>query len=135
VSKSLPFSRTVQQIKKFLDNIRVCHLINVDYSSWICLLRQLFVNILDRINRDQSFCLCVNILERLYSRMEDEYELKERATTLADKVETVQNTASALTDLIDAQRSYRLEITIVILIAVEIAIAIFDLFFRPRYGL
>jgi len=74
-------------------------------------------------------------LERLYSRMEDEYELKERASTLADKVETVQNTASALTDLIDAQRSYRLEITIVILIAVELGIAVFDLFFRPRYGL
>ncbi|NBS03317.1 MAG: RMD1 family protein, partial [Rhizobiales bacterium] len=64
-------------------------------------------------------------LERLYSRMEDEYELKERASTLADKVETVQNTASALTDLIDAQRSYRLEITIVILIAVELGIAVF----------
>ena len=74
-------------------------------------------------------------LERLYSRMEDEYELKERASTLADKVETVQNTASALTDLIDAQRSYRLEITIVVLIAVELGIAVFDLFFRPRYGL
>lgn len=57
------------------------------------------------------------------------------ASTLADKVETVQNTASALTDLIDAQRSYRLEITIVILIAVELGIAVFDLFFRPRYGL
>ena len=74
-------------------------------------------------------------LERLYARLEDEYELKERAATLADKVETVQNTASALTDLIDAQRSYRLEITIVILIAVELGIAVFDLFFRPRYGL
>jgi uncharacterized Rmd1/YagE family protein len=73
-------------------------------------------------------------LERLYSRMEDEYELKERATTLADKVETVQNTANVLTDLIDAQRSYRLEITIVILIAVEIGIAVFDLFFRPKFG-
>jgi len=69
-------------------------------------------------------------LERLYARMEDEYELKERATTLADKVETVQNTASALTDLIDAQRSLRLELTVVILIAVEIAITFYDLYFR-----
>ncbi len=69
-------------------------------------------------------------LERLYARMEDEYELKERATTLADKVETVQNTASALTDLIDAQRSLRLELTVVVLIAVEIAITFYDLYFR-----
>ena len=68
-------------------------------------------------------------LERLYARMEDEYELKERATTLADKVETVQNTASALTDLIDAQRSLRLELTVVALIAVEIAITFYDLYF------
>ena len=71
-------------------------------------------------------------LERPYARMEDEYELKERATTLADKVETVQNTASALTDLIDAQRSLRLELTVVVLIAVEIAITFYDLYFLHR---
>ena len=69
-------------------------------------------------------------LERLYARLEDEYELKERAGTLAHKLSTVQDTASALTDLIDAQRSLRLEITVVALIAVEIAITFYDLFFR-----
>ena len=58
------------------------------------------------------------------------YELKERAGTLAHKLSTVQDTASALTDLIDAQRSLRLEITVVALIAVEIAITFYDLFFR-----
>jgi len=71
-------------------------------------------------------------LERLYARLEDEYELKERATTLADKVETVQNTASVLTDLIDAQRSLRLEVTVVLLIAVEIGITFYDLYFRHQ---
>jgi hypothetical protein len=69
-------------------------------------------------------------LERLYHRLEDEYELKERAAALADKVETVQHTAGALTDLIDAQRSLRLELTVVVLIAVEIAITFYDIYFR-----
>jgi uncharacterized Rmd1/YagE family protein len=69
-------------------------------------------------------------LERLYARLEDEYELKERAGTLAHKLSTVQDTARALTDLIDAQRSLRLEITVVALIAVEIMITFYDLFFR-----
>ena len=69
-------------------------------------------------------------LERLYHRLEDEYELKERAAALADKVETVQHTAGALTDLIDAQRSLRLELTVVVLIAVEIGITFYDIFFR-----
>ena len=69
-------------------------------------------------------------LERLYHRLEDEYELKERAAALADKVETVQHTAGALTDLIDAQRSLRLELTVVALIAVEIVITIYDIIFR-----
>jgi len=71
-------------------------------------------------------------METLYARLEDEYELKERATTLADKVETVQNTASVLTDLIDAQRSLRLEVTVVLLIAVEIGITFYDLYFRHQ---
>ncbi len=69
-------------------------------------------------------------LERLYARLEDEYELKERASTLAYKVGIVQDTASALTDLIDSQRSLRLEITVVALIAVEIIVTVYDLFYR-----
>lgn len=39
-------------------------------------------------------------LERLYARLEDEYELSERARTLARKIGVVQETARALTDLI-----------------------------------
>lgn len=61
-------------------------------------------------------------LERLYARLEDEYELRERAGTLGRKLSVVQETARALTDLIDAQRSTRLEATIVLLIVFEILI-------------
>jgi uncharacterized Rmd1/YagE family protein len=66
-------------------------------------------------------------LERLYARLEDEYELSERARTLARKIGVVQETARALTDLIDAKRSARLEITIVLLIVVEVALVIFQI--------
>ncbi len=59
-------------------------------------------------------------LERLYARMEDEYELKERADTLKRKLDVIVETAHALTDIIDADRSTRLEATIVVLIVAEL---------------
>jgi uncharacterized Rmd1/YagE family protein len=62
-------------------------------------------------------------LDRLYARLEDEYELKERAETLARKLAVIAETAEVLTDIIDTRRSLRLEIVIVILIAVELIVA------------
>src|SRR5579863_8060742 len=63
-------------------------------------------------------------LERLYARLEDEYELVERVETLNRKLQVVADTADTLADIIDTRRSLRLEIIIVILIAVEIVIGI-----------
>jgi uncharacterized Rmd1/YagE family protein len=62
-------------------------------------------------------------LDRLYSRLEDEYELKERAEALALKLKVIADTAEVLTDIIDIRRSLRLEIIIVVLIAIELVIA------------
>jgi len=62
-------------------------------------------------------------LDRLYARLEDEYELKERAEALARKLAVIADTAEVLTDIIDTRRSLRLEIIIVVLIAVELLIA------------
>ena len=67
-------------------------------------------------------------LERLHARLADEYELQDRAQTLSRKLRVVQDTARALTDLIDAQRSLRLEATIVLLIIFEILITFFERF-------
>jgi uncharacterized Rmd1/YagE family protein len=72
-------------------------------------------------------------LERLYARLEDEYELTERARTLARKIGVVQETARALTDLIDAQRSVRLEATIVLLIVVEVIVTFYQLFMGLKH--
>jgi uncharacterized Rmd1/YagE family protein len=66
-------------------------------------------------------------LERLYARLEDEYELKERATALHRKLDAVGATTQALTDLIDTARSLRLEMIIVILIVFEIVITVFQM--------
>jgi uncharacterized Rmd1/YagE family protein len=66
-------------------------------------------------------------LERLYARLEDEYELKERATALHRKLEVIRDTAQALTDLIDTERGLRLELIIVLLILFEIVITVFQM--------
>ena len=63
-------------------------------------------------------------LERLYARLEDEYELKERADVLKRKLEVIVETAHALTDIIDADRATRLEAAIVVLIVLELIAAI-----------
>src|SRR6204780_952385 len=65
-------------------------------------------------------------LDRLYARLEDEYELKERADALSRKLSVIADTAEILTDIIDTKRSLRLEIIVVVLIAVEIAVAAYQ---------
>jgi uncharacterized Rmd1/YagE family protein len=48
--------------------------------------------------------------------------LKERLETLERKLSAVSGTANALTDIIDTQRSLRLEIAVVVLIVIEVVI-------------
>ncbi len=69
-------------------------------------------------------------LERFFARLEDEYELKERADILTRKLTVISDTAQALADIIDTERSLRLEAVIVLLIAVEIIIAGYQILFR-----
>jgi uncharacterized Rmd1/YagE family protein len=58
-------------------------------------------------------------LERFYARLEDEYELKERADLLTRKLTVISDTAKALADIIDTERSLRLERIIIALILLE----------------
>jgi uncharacterized Rmd1/YagE family protein len=69
-------------------------------------------------------------LERFYGRLEDEYELKERADVLTRKLAVISDTARALADIIDTERSLRLELIIVALIALEIIISFYQMFVR-----
>ena len=66
-------------------------------------------------------------LERLYARLEDEYELKERAESLNRKLAVIAETAQVLTDIIDTRRSLRLELIIVFLILFEVLITVYQL--------
>jgi uncharacterized Rmd1/YagE family protein len=69
-------------------------------------------------------------LERLYARLEDEYELSERAETLNRKLEVIADTASRLADIVDTKHSLRLEIIVVFLIAFEIVITFYEIYVR-----
>jgi required for meiotic nuclear division protein 1 len=69
-------------------------------------------------------------LERLYARLEDEYELSERVETLNRKLTVVSDTATTLADIVDTKRSLRLELIVIILIAFEIVIASYDIYAR-----
>jgi required for meiotic nuclear division protein 1 len=72
-------------------------------------------------------------LERLYARLEDEYELKEREEMLNRKLAVIAETATTLADIIDTKRSLRLEIIVVILIACEIVLGFYEIFALGRH--
>ncbi|MGC2776694.1 MAG: RMD1 family protein [Bradyrhizobium sp.] len=72
-------------------------------------------------------------LERLYARLEDEYELKEREEMLNRKLAVIAETATTLADIIDTKRSLRLEVIVVILIACEIVLGFYEIFARGRH--
>ncbi len=67
-------------------------------------------------------------LEQLYARLEDEYELSERAKTVTQKLNVIVETGQALTDIFDVDRSTRLEAVIVALILIETLITVLQIF-------
>lgn len=69
-------------------------------------------------------------LERLYARLEDEYEIVERAEVLERKLDAIGRAATAMTDIIDTERSLRLELLIVGLILAELLLAALQFIFR-----
>ncbi len=69
-------------------------------------------------------------LERLYARLEDEYELSERAETLNRKLSVIAETATTLSDIIDTKRSLRLELIVIYLIAFDILITFYEIYTR-----
>jgi required for meiotic nuclear division protein 1 len=70
-------------------------------------------------------------LERLYSRLEDEYELAERSRGMERKLALINETVGTLNDLIQNERSVRLELYIIGLIFIEILLSLYQLFGVP----
>jgi len=69
--------------------------------------------------------------ERLYLRLEDEYEIRERHVALERKLTLISETAQTLLELLQTRRSLRVEWYIVILIVVEILLTLYSMFIRP----
>lgn len=68
-------------------------------------------------------------LERLYSRLEDEYELVERSRAMERKLALISETAGTLIELVHNQRSLRLEWYIIGLIGLELLLSLYGLVF------
>jgi uncharacterized Rmd1/YagE family protein len=72
-------------------------------------------------------------LERLYVRLEDEYELRERHVALERKLDLISRTAETLLDLMQHKRSLRVEWYIVILIVIEILLTLYEIYARIQH--
>lgn len=66
-------------------------------------------------------------LDRLYARLEAEYELKERAEVLERKFGALGDFTEVLLDIVQDKRAYRVEVAIIALIAIEIVLTLFTM--------
>jgi uncharacterized Rmd1/YagE family protein len=71
-------------------------------------------------------------LNRLFSRLEDDYELAERRLALERKLDLISRTVETLVDLLQNKRALRVEWYIVILIVIEIFLTLYQLFWFRR---
>lgn len=69
-------------------------------------------------------------LTRLYARLEDEFELVERHNSIERKLNLIARTVETELDILQNQRTLRMEWYVVILIAVEILLSAYDIFLR-----
>jgi required for meiotic nuclear division protein 1 len=70
-------------------------------------------------------------LERLYARLQDEYELRERSHAIERKLTLIHDAVGTLLELIQHKSSLRLEWYVVILILIEIALSAYQLVYQP----
>lgn len=68
-------------------------------------------------------------LERLYARLEDEYELLERSRAIDRKLSLVGETVRTVLELVQDQRGLRLEWYVICLIAVETLLSAYQIAF------
>ena len=69
-------------------------------------------------------------LERLWIKLVDEYDLPARGRAIGRKLEVIQDTADTITELMATRTSHRLEWYIIVLIAIEIALGLYDRFWK-----
>ena len=69
-------------------------------------------------------------LNRLYLRLEDEYELTERLRALEQKLSLISRTVETVLDILQTDSSHRVEWYIVILIVVEILLSVYEIWIK-----
>jgi uncharacterized Rmd1/YagE family protein len=69
-------------------------------------------------------------LERLYARLENEYEIRDRHTVLERKLGLISSTAETVLDLLQHNSGLRVEWYVVVLIVVEILLSFYDIFVK-----
>lgn len=69
-------------------------------------------------------------LERFWAKLVDEYDLPQRARAIDRKLVVIRETADTIVDLISTRTSHRLEWYIIFLISLEIALSMWDRFFK-----
>ncbi len=65
-------------------------------------------------------------LDRLYARLEAEFELGDRARAIERKLEVVGDAADVLLNLVQDKRSLRLELAVILLIAFEVVLNFYE---------
>ncbi len=69
-------------------------------------------------------------LERFWARLVDEYDLPQRGRAIARKLEVIRETADTITELMATRTSHRLEWYIIALIALEIVLSLYGIFWK-----
>lgn len=69
-------------------------------------------------------------LERFWARLVDEYDLPQRGRAISRKLEVIRETADTITDLMATRTSHRLEWYIILLIALEVVLGLYDKFLK-----
>jgi uncharacterized Rmd1/YagE family protein len=71
-------------------------------------------------------------LERLYARLNDEFEIADRFEAVEAKLNLIGRTIQTSIDLVQSRRSLRVEWYIVILIVFEIVLTLYEMFIRGK---
>lgn len=69
-------------------------------------------------------------LERLWTRLVDEYDLTARSRAIARKLDVIRETSDTLTNLVSTRTSHRLEWYIIALILFEVVLGLYDRFWK-----
>ena len=72
-------------------------------------------------------------LERLYARLADDYEILERSRALGRKFTLINESVTSLLQVVDTRRALRLEWAVILLIAFEIVLSLYELFIRRAH--